>query len=83
MSKVDCWEFGNVICEFLMVGGLFVVLVYMNKNCFVNQKFIYVGISDIIEDFDNVYFLDGMKVKDGGQEWVICFECLKSWGDIM
>ena len=81
MSKADCREFGNVTREFSMAGGSLVALAHTNKNRSASQKLIYAGTSDIIEDFDNAYLLDGMKAKDGGQERVIRFECLKSRGD--
>jgi hypothetical protein len=81
MSKAECRDFGNLAREFSMAGGSLVALAHTNKKRGADQKLIYAGTADIVEDFDSAYVLDVVPHPDATNERLVRFECVKSRGD--
>jgi len=81
MDKKIGTEFGKVIREFISNGGTVIMLAHVNKHRDSDDKLIYSGTSDIVDDIDCAYTLDTSD-KDYTGRKVVTFENFKSRGDV-
>jgi len=81
MDKRKGTEFGKQIRAFVSHGGSMVMLAHVNKHRDADQKVVYSGTSDVIDDCDCAYTLDEIALTTDGMK-TIKFENIKSRGDV-
>ncbi|MFL9782476.1 hypothetical protein BCV35_011780 [Vibrio cyclitrophicus] len=58
MDKKNMRRFGITVRDFVMKGGTFIGLGHTNKNRDGDNKLVYSGTSDLVEDVDCIYMMD-------------------------
>ncbi|HHX8550940.1 TPA: hypothetical protein ACVO15_003569 [Vibrio alginolyticus] len=58
MDKKNMRKFGITVRDFVMKGGTFIGLGHTNKNRDGDNKLVYSGTSDLVEDVDCIYMMD-------------------------
>ena len=81
MDKKIGTEFGKVVRAFVSNGGTVIMLAHTNKHRDSDNKVIFSGTSDIVDDIDCAYTLD-ITSEDPFNRTVI-FENFKSRGDVV
>lgn len=80
MDKRACSEFAKVIRAFVQAGGSVIMLAHVNKHRDVAGHVIPAGTSDLIDDADCAYTVDGRSEGDGSV--LVVFNNKKSRGDV-
>ncbi len=79
MQKSQSSVFGEAIRAFISHGGSVIALAHVNKHRGADNKVIFSGTSDIVDDADCAYTLDIIKEESGIR--TVNFENFKSRGD--
>lgn len=82
MKKDRASHFGEVIRQFVSHGGTVVMLAHVNKHRDEDQKVIYSGTSDLVDDADCAYTLDIITDDPASKMRTVKFENFKSRGDV-
>lgn len=81
MDKKIGTEFGKVIRAFVSNGGTVIMLAHTNKHRDSDNKVIFSGTSDIVDDIDCAYTLD--ITNEDAFNKTVTFENFKSRGDVI
>lgn len=82
MDKRTGTAFGKTVREFVSKGGSNIMLAHTNKHRDSENKVVYAGTSDIVDDADCAYSLDVVDVDQGLDCKTVMFENFKSRGDV-
>lgn len=80
MDKRMASEFGKVMRGFVIKGGTMILLAHTNKNRDAENKVVFSGTSDIVDDVDCAYTLD--VTQSSLTDKTVLFENIKSRGDV-
>ncbi|RCV90485.1 AAA family ATPase [Billgrantia montanilacus] len=80
MSKGKSSAFSEVVRQFVMHGGSVIMLAHVNKHRDEEQRVVYSGTSDLVDDCDCAYTLDLVTEEMGRR--TAKFENLKNRGDV-
>ena len=75
MHKKQASLFDDVVRRYSLAGGSILGLAHTNKHRSAKDKLIYAGTSDIVEDFDCSYMIDGIEDRCGTR--VVRFDYIK------
>lgn len=81
MDKKIGTEFGKVIRAFVSNGGTVIMLAHTNKHRDNDNKVVFSGTSDVVDDIDCAYTLDIANEDDFNK--TVTFENFKSRGDVI
>jgi hypothetical protein len=82
MDKSVATAFGKAMRAFVSSGGTLIMLAHTNKHRGADDKLIFSGTSDIVDDVDCAYTLDVIEAtSDAGLKTVV-FENIKARGDV-
>ncbi len=82
MSKKNCSNFGEAVRQFVSHGGSVIMLAHANKHRDDDQKIVYSGTADLVDDADCAYTIDVIQDDPGGMR-TVKFENFKSRGDVV
>jgi hypothetical protein len=80
MDKNDASHFGDIARQFIAKGGTLICLAHTNKKKSDDNKSIYGGVSDVVNDADCAYIID--VVDDSKDVRTVEFENIKNRGDV-
>ncbi|OQX17733.1 MAG: hypothetical protein BWK76_09680, partial [Desulfobulbaceae bacterium A2] len=80
MRKDKASEFSEQVRQFVSHGGTVIMLAHINKHRDDDNKAVYSGTTDLVDDCDCAYTLD--KVSEDGRFRVVKFENFKARGDV-
>ncbi len=82
MKKDRASQFGESVRQFVSHGGTVIMLAHVNKHRDEDQKVIYSGTSDLVDDADCAYTLDTVTEDAASGLRTVKFENFKSRGDV-
>lgn len=82
MKKDKASQFGECIRQFVSHGGTVIMLAHVNKHRDEDQKVIYSGTSDLVDDADCAYTLDTVTEDQASGLRTVRFENFKARGDV-
>lgn len=80
MDKKVASDFGKIMRGFVTKGGTMIMLAHTNKNRDTENKVVFSGTSDVVDDVDCAYTLDVTEFTDTSK--TVLFENIKSRGDV-
>lgn len=82
MNKKTASEFGESVRQFVSHGGTVICLAHVNKHRDDEQKVVYSGTTDLVDDADCAYTLDTLTEEKTTGLRTVRFENFKSRGDV-
>lgn len=82
MKKDKASQFGECVRQFVSHGGTVIMLAHVNKHRDEDQKVIYSGTSDLVDDADCAYTLDTVTEDAASGLRTVKFENFKARGDV-
>jgi hypothetical protein len=82
MRKDLCSKFGTDMREFVSRGGSVIMLAHVNKYKDADNKVIYSGTSDLVDDADCAYTINILSEDPFSNERTVIFENFKNRGDV-
>lgn len=80
MDKRSAAAFGDLVRQFVLLGGTVVALAHTRKNPSPNGQMVYGGTTDIIEDFDAACILVPLTHRTPQSEKIVQFQFVKRRG---
>lgn len=82
MNKKTASKFGENVRQFVSHGGTVICLAHVNKHRDDDQKVVYSGTTDLVDDADCAYTLDTLTEEKATGLRTVRFENFKSRGDV-
>lgn len=80
MDKKGATAFGDLVRQFVLLGGTVIALAHTRKNANPNGQLVYGGTTDIVEDFDAACLLVPLTHRTPTGEKVVQFQFVKRRG---
>ena len=82
MRKDVCSKFGTDVRDFISMGGTVIMLAHVNKYKDADNKVVYSGTSDLVDDADCAYTINILNEDIFSSDRTVMFENLKNRGDV-